>query len=344
MVFEPFFRLARDEHSGIEGNGLGLAICRELVTQLHGEITLSSVGGEGTIRHRPLPDAEVARPARPPRTCVPTVGAVRIQAGSRRCLPERPDGHSTDLRASESPVRAGDRGPSQRTGVVGVVVQVVIDAEAGPIGVAAGARRGLWRAQACPHRRPDRSGVAGVNWPGIRANGALRRLRFDWPAGSVLDAPAVVRGVHRAVAVVGRGPLGRDPAHGRAAGCGHRPAGPSARRCPAPAGPGDPPSRGSRGGAWPRRRFIWAFSYSRWPRLVFIWPTVGPPERNVDRPEQPETIVSPAQARAARTARVRPACDGRAARASPASVAARGEFANRWLHWFQATRCVPRSH
>jgi signal transduction histidine kinase len=48
MVFEPFFRLPRDEHSGVEGNGLGLAICRELVAQLQGEITLSSAIGEGT--------------------------------------------------------------------------------------------------------------------------------------------------------------------------------------------------------------------------------------------------------------------------------------------------------
>ncbi len=48
MVFEPFFRLARDDQSGIEGNGLGLAICRELVTQLHGEIELSSTVGYGT--------------------------------------------------------------------------------------------------------------------------------------------------------------------------------------------------------------------------------------------------------------------------------------------------------
>lgn len=48
LVFEPFFRLARDEHSGVEGNGLGLAICRELVSQLEGHITMSSTVGVGT--------------------------------------------------------------------------------------------------------------------------------------------------------------------------------------------------------------------------------------------------------------------------------------------------------
>jgi signal transduction histidine kinase len=47
-VFEPFVRLARDERSGIEGNGLGLAICRELVAQLHGTIALESSEGLGT--------------------------------------------------------------------------------------------------------------------------------------------------------------------------------------------------------------------------------------------------------------------------------------------------------
>jgi signal transduction histidine kinase len=47
-VFEPFFRLPRDERSGIEGNGLGLAICREMVGQMHGEIQLVSPLGEGT--------------------------------------------------------------------------------------------------------------------------------------------------------------------------------------------------------------------------------------------------------------------------------------------------------
>ncbi len=47
-VFEPFYRLARDEHSGVEGNGLGLAICREMVDQMGGQIAISSAVGQGT--------------------------------------------------------------------------------------------------------------------------------------------------------------------------------------------------------------------------------------------------------------------------------------------------------
>ena len=47
-VFEPFYRLARDEHSRVEGNGLGLSICREMVDQLGGAIQLQSVFGQGT--------------------------------------------------------------------------------------------------------------------------------------------------------------------------------------------------------------------------------------------------------------------------------------------------------
>jgi signal transduction histidine kinase len=61
-VFEPFYRLPRDEHSRIEGNGLGLAICRELTERLGGAISLDSSPGGGTIalvglpRHRPACD------------------------------------------------------------------------------------------------------------------------------------------------------------------------------------------------------------------------------------------------------------------------------------------------
>jgi signal transduction histidine kinase len=48
-VFEPFFRLGREDHSRPEGNGLGLAVCRELVAQLDGEISLQPrPDGRGT--------------------------------------------------------------------------------------------------------------------------------------------------------------------------------------------------------------------------------------------------------------------------------------------------------
>jgi signal transduction histidine kinase len=69
LVFEPFFRLPRDEHSGIEGNGLGLAISRELVTLLHGEIALRSQDGEGTTVTIRFPMASVLahRPSVPVR-------------------------------------------------------------------------------------------------------------------------------------------------------------------------------------------------------------------------------------------------------------------------------------
>jgi len=60
-VFEPFYRLPRDEHSAIEGNGLGLSICRELVVQLRGTITIETAEGGGTSVQ-----------VRFPRSCIPT--------------------------------------------------------------------------------------------------------------------------------------------------------------------------------------------------------------------------------------------------------------------------------
>ncbi len=47
-VFEPFYRLNCDERRQADGNGLGLAICREMVNQLAGEVTLTSNPGQGT--------------------------------------------------------------------------------------------------------------------------------------------------------------------------------------------------------------------------------------------------------------------------------------------------------
>jgi signal transduction histidine kinase len=47
-VFEPFYRLAREERSGSEGSGLGLAICHEMVQQMGGKISIGSELGHWT--------------------------------------------------------------------------------------------------------------------------------------------------------------------------------------------------------------------------------------------------------------------------------------------------------
>lgn len=52
-VFDPLYRLPRDERSG--GPGLGLTISRALVTQLRGEITLDSGPDGGTLVSVRLP-------------------------------------------------------------------------------------------------------------------------------------------------------------------------------------------------------------------------------------------------------------------------------------------------
>jgi signal transduction histidine kinase len=47
-VFEPFYRITRDDHPRVEGSGLGLASCREMVGQLGGEVLIHSNPGQGT--------------------------------------------------------------------------------------------------------------------------------------------------------------------------------------------------------------------------------------------------------------------------------------------------------
>jgi signal transduction histidine kinase len=47
-VFEPFYRINRDDRPRGDGSGLGLASCREMVVQLGGEIQIQSSPGQGT--------------------------------------------------------------------------------------------------------------------------------------------------------------------------------------------------------------------------------------------------------------------------------------------------------
>lgn len=64
-VFDPFYRLTRDEHPRCDShsNGLGLAICRAMVSQLGGTITLHSTPGQGT---RVTVEFPIAPPGSPP--------------------------------------------------------------------------------------------------------------------------------------------------------------------------------------------------------------------------------------------------------------------------------------
>ncbi|MDG3005255.1 sensor histidine kinase [Paludisphaera mucosa] len=72
-IFEPFYRLNRDEHSSAEGNGLGLSIGLELANQLHGRILLDSDEGRGAVvrvvfpRTPPAPNSAAAGKTRADR-------------------------------------------------------------------------------------------------------------------------------------------------------------------------------------------------------------------------------------------------------------------------------------
>ncbi len=58
-LFEPFNRLGR-ESGGVEGAGVGLALTRELLHLMHGDIEIDSEAGRGTRVYVTLPRAQVA--------------------------------------------------------------------------------------------------------------------------------------------------------------------------------------------------------------------------------------------------------------------------------------------
>ena len=47
-IFEPFVRLERDTHL-VEGTGIGLTICRDLMQRMKGQISVSSTLDQGTM-------------------------------------------------------------------------------------------------------------------------------------------------------------------------------------------------------------------------------------------------------------------------------------------------------
>ena len=74
-LFEPFNRLGR-EREGIEGSGIGLALARQLVLLMGGELHVDSEAGRGTRVTLALAACDVA-PAAPPQAAAPVAAEPR---------------------------------------------------------------------------------------------------------------------------------------------------------------------------------------------------------------------------------------------------------------------------
>lgn len=60
-IFEPFVQLGRSLSSAHEGTGLGLSISRDLARAMHGDLTVRSTPGEGSVFTFSLPRAQPKR-------------------------------------------------------------------------------------------------------------------------------------------------------------------------------------------------------------------------------------------------------------------------------------------
>ena len=54
-VFEPFFTTKTGGAAGETGTGLGLALCRQVLHRMHGDIAVESTLGQGATFHITLP-------------------------------------------------------------------------------------------------------------------------------------------------------------------------------------------------------------------------------------------------------------------------------------------------
>ena len=253
----------------IEGSGLGLAICRELVTQLQGEIPSNSVAGQGTSISVRFPLTTEAGPSTraSPRPPAPLASPDRISESE------------SSTRPAASATGSHRDGPA----IERMMIEVVVKAAPGltRLGVAAVRRS---RSSLCSLRGTLSTG------PEMTANGVLRRRRAV--AGGRRIAGARVRTSSAAEVPMPSSPR-RDPSRTS----GSRPRSRSRLRASSSLAVRSPLSICSctRRSSIERfscsslatDRFNCSFSYSRWLRLVLSWPTVGPPVRKLDRPEQP---------------------------------------------------------